>query len=89
MHLLRLLQEPLLRRLHARLSAPAKLDPVRPEYHRASLQWAPPSPQWPPRAAQGAEHAAQPGGKNAAGYAPPLGTPASSGRPAPGAADET
>jgi hypothetical protein len=38
-------QEPMLRRLHARLSAPLKLDPVRPEYHRAALRWAPPSPQ--------------------------------------------
>ena len=38
-------QEPMLRRLHATLSAPLKLDPVRPEYHRAALQWMPPSPQ--------------------------------------------
>lgn len=37
----------MLRRLHATLSAPLKLDPVRPEYHRAALQWMPPSPQVP------------------------------------------
>eukprot|EP00850_Spirogloea_muscicola_P006819 SM000033S12340 [mRNA] locus=s33:255095:259522:- [translate_table: standard] len=31
--------DPELRRVQARLSWPAKLDPERPEYHRASLRW--------------------------------------------------
>ncbi|KAK9840649.1 hypothetical protein WJX81_006905 [Elliptochloris bilobata] len=31
--------DPSLRRVHARLAAPLKLDPERPEYHRATLHW--------------------------------------------------
>lgn len=37
-------REPMLRRLQAYLGTPVKLDPMRPEYHRASLRWSPPSP---------------------------------------------
>lgn len=33
-------QEPGLRRVHARLLTPLRLDPERPEYHRATLRWA-------------------------------------------------
>lgn len=33
------LQEPRLRRVHARTQTAIKLDPERPEYHRASLHW--------------------------------------------------
>jgi len=83
-------QEPMLRRLHATLSAPIKLDPVRPEYHRASLQWAPPSPDKlrPPKqpAAAGAAAPSPASAATAGGMAgstadsafsvPPLGTPA-------------
>lgn len=83
-------QEPMLRRLHATLSAPMKLDPVRPEYHRASLQWAPPSPHKlrPPKqpAAAGTATPSPASAATAGGMAastahsafsvPPLGTPA-------------
>lgn len=31
--------EPELRRMHVRTTAPLKLDPVRPEYHRATVHW--------------------------------------------------
>lgn len=56
-------QEPMLRRLHVTLAAPLKLDPVRPEYHRASLRWAPPSParrRPPPASAKGAQSSSPP-----------------------------
>ena len=33
------LQEPALRRIAARTQTAIKLDPERPEYHRASLSW--------------------------------------------------
>ena len=35
------LQEPMLRRVHARTTSAIKLDPERPEYHRAALHWTP------------------------------------------------
>ena len=34
-------QEPGLRRVQARTTRPLKLDPGRPEYHRATLHWHP------------------------------------------------
>ena len=33
------MQEPGLRRVHAHLAAPIKMDPERPEYHRAVASW--------------------------------------------------
>lgn len=33
------LQEPRLRRVHARLAQDIKMDPARPEYHRAVARW--------------------------------------------------
>lgn len=35
-------QEPRLRRLHVRTAMPIKMDPERPEYHRAVAHWARP-----------------------------------------------
>jgi hypothetical protein len=41
-HFLRMVsQEPMLRRVHARTTSAIKLDPERPEYHRAALHWTP------------------------------------------------
>jgi gephyrin len=34
-------RNPGLRRVHAHLAAPLRLDPARPEYHRAHVQWVP------------------------------------------------
>ncbi|KXZ48662.1 hypothetical protein GPECTOR_26g565 [Gonium pectorale] len=45
---------PALRRVAARLAAPLRLDPERPEYHRCTLQWSPPPPGSPAAAAAAA-----------------------------------
>lgn len=44
------LQEPRLRRLHVRTAMPIKMDPERPEYHRAVATWARPGEHPPPEA---------------------------------------
>ena len=36
-----ILQEPSLRRVHVKTTTPLRLDPVRPEYHRATLHYTP------------------------------------------------
>jgi hypothetical protein len=40
------LQEPRLRRVHVRTAMGIKMDPERPEYHRAVAHWARPGGSW-------------------------------------------